>query len=224
MTQTPDLPQTVALVTGASRGLGRALARRLGAEGAQVIAVARTVGGLEELDDDVRAAGGPSPTLVPLDLTAEEGMERLGAAIHERWGRIDLLIHAAAHAAPLSPAEHVDPKAWDRCFALNARATQRLIACAEPLLRAAPAPRAVFFEDRWNRGPFHAAYSASKAAGEIVVRALAEETARKPLSVRLLAPPAMATALRARFHPGEPKDALASPDAAAEALWPEIVS
>ncbi|MEO0682490.1 MAG: SDR family NAD(P)-dependent oxidoreductase [Pseudomonadota bacterium] len=218
-----DLSASVALVTGASRGLGRALAQRLGAAGAHVIATARTVGGLEELDDAVRAAGGPAPTLVPLDLTAEDGLERLGAAIHDRWGRLDLLVHAAAHAAPLSPAEHLDPKVWARCMEVNARGTQRLIACAEPLLRAAPAPRAAFFADQVNRGPFHAAYAASKAAAEVVVAAWAQESARKPLTVLSLTPPAMATALRARFHPGEPRDPLATPEAAAEALWPELI-
>ncbi|MEM1315371.1 MAG: SDR family NAD(P)-dependent oxidoreductase [Pseudomonadota bacterium] len=223
MPQTPDLSGTVALVTGASRGLGRALALALGAAGAEVIALARTSGALEELDDAIRAAGGPRATLTPLDVAEDEGLANLGLAIHQRWGRIDLLVHAAAHAGPLSPAEHVDAKVWDRCFAVNARAVSRLIVAAEPLLRPAPRPRAVFFEDRWNRGAFHGAYAASKAAGQTAWEAWAAESARKPLEVVGLAPPPMATALRARFHPGEDRAKLTAADDTAATLLPQVL-
>ncbi|MEM6439861.1 MAG: SDR family NAD(P)-dependent oxidoreductase [Pseudomonadota bacterium] len=224
MSSLPDLSGRVALVTGASRGLGRAMAEALGAARAEVIAVARTSGGLEELDDAIQAAGGPRATLTPLDVTEDDGLANLGLALHGRWGRIDLLVHAAAHAGPLSPAEHVDPKVWDRCFAVNARAVSRIIAVTEPLLRAAPRPRAVFFEDRWNRGPFHGAYAASKAAGQTAWEAWAAESARKPLQVLALAPPPMATALRARFHPGEDRAKLTRPAEAAAALMPELTA
>ncbi|MAS44785.1 MAG: oxidoreductase [Rhodobacteraceae bacterium] len=220
---TLELSGKAALVTGASRGLGRALAEALGARGAEIIAVARTVGGLEELDDAIRAAGGPGATLVPLDVTDDPGLERLGAAIHQRWGRLDLWVHAAVHAPPLSPAEHADAKDWDKTFAVNARATARLIRVVDPLLRAAPAGRAVFFEDLVNTGPFHGAYAASQAAARAITGAWGEEAAAFRHEVLHLAPPAMPTALRARFRPGEDREALTTPAKAAAALLPDLL-
>ncbi|MEC9433065.1 MAG: SDR family oxidoreductase [Pseudomonadota bacterium] len=220
---TLELSGKAALVTGASRGLGRALAEALGARGAEVIAVARTVGGLEELDDAIRAAGGPGATLVPLDVTDDKGLERLGAAIHGRWGRLDLWVHAAVHAPPLSPAEHADAKDWDKTFAVNARAVARLIRVVDPLLRAAPAGRAVFFDDTENAGPFHGTYAASKTAARALTGAWAAEAAKFPHTVLHLSPPAMPTALRARFRPGEDRAALTSPAAAAAALLPDLL-
>ena len=130
------------LVTGASRGLGYATAEALAGPGTQIIALARTVGGLEELDDRIKSKGGAA-TLVPLDITDDGGLERLGLSIHERWGRLDAWVHTAAHAVPLAPAEHIAPKDLDRALAVNTRATQRLIAMLDPLLRAAPQGRAV---------------------------------------------------------------------------------
>lgn len=198
---------SIALVTGASRGLGRSIAEALGAEGAHVIALARTVGGLEEADDAIRAAGGGA-TLVPLDVTDDAGLERLGAAIHERWGRLDLWVHAAIHAPPLAPAGHVDAKDFDRALAVNARAVQRLIRVLDPLLRAAPAGRAVFLDDPGAAGKFHAAYAAGKAAAAAITRAWAAEAAATGPAVLHAAAPPMPTALRARFHPGEDRAAL----------------
>src|SRR5947209_10146263 len=137
------LADRIALVTGASRGIGAALALKLAQAGAHVVAVARTVGGLEELDDAIRAAGG-SATLVPLDMKDFDGLDRLAAALHERHSRLDVLIGNAAILGPLSPLPHVEPKAWDDVMAVNVTANWRLIRAFDPLLRASDAGRAVF--------------------------------------------------------------------------------
>ena len=221
-----DLKGQAALVTGASRGLGRAFAEALGARGAEVIAIARTVGALEELDDAIRAAGGPQATLVPLDITDDPAIERLGAAIHGRWGKLDLWIHAAVNDPPLSPAEHAADKDWDKAMAVNARATQRLIRSLDPLLRLAPngGGRAVFFDDRHNAGPFHGTYAASKAAARAITTAWEAETARFPVSVLHLAPPPMPTGLRARFRPGEDRAALTAPREVAAGMLAQVLA
>jgi NAD(P)-dependent dehydrogenase (short-subunit alcohol dehydrogenase family) len=213
----------IALVTGASRGLGFAAARALGTAGAHVVALARTVGGLEELDDAIKAAGarsGGAATLVPLDITDDPALERLGAAIHERWGRLDLWVHAAVHAPPLSPVEHIDAKELDRALAVNLRATQRLIRVLDPLLRLSDRGRAVFLPDDAGAGQrFHATYRASKVGQIEIAAAWAREVeATRALRVVFAAPPPMPTALRARFYPGEPRHRLADPAAVAARL------
>ncbi|MEM9048872.1 MAG: SDR family NAD(P)-dependent oxidoreductase [Pseudomonadota bacterium] len=210
-------PERIALVTGASRGLGFATAAALGARGWQVIAFARTVGGLEELDDTIRKAGGPPATLVPADITDKAALPRMGLAIHQRWGRLDLLVHCAAHAPPLAPAPHIDDKDADRAMAVNGLGLQRLIVMADPLLRAAEAGRAVFCDDPVD-GKFWGGYAASKAAGRAIARAYAAESVRTGPDIRLFVPPPMPTALRARFFPGENRDSLTAIDRAAEAL------
>ncbi len=196
-------PDTIALVTGASRGLGFATAVALGARGAQVVALARTVGGLEDAADAIEAAGGPMPTLVPLSITDEGGLQRLCLAVHERWGRLDLVIHCAAHAPPLAPVDHISDKDFDLTFETNLRGTQRLIAMVRPLLGAAPAGCFVHVTDDRAGQPFFGGYGASKAAAEALVRSWAAETARIGPRVALFSPAAMPTALRARFYPGE---------------------
>jgi NAD(P)-dependent dehydrogenase (short-subunit alcohol dehydrogenase family) len=203
-----DAASSVALVTGASRGLGYAVARALGARGDQVVALARTVGGLEALSDEIVAAGGPTPTLVPLSLTDEGGLQRLCLAIHDRWGRIDLAVHAAAHAAPLSPAPHIADKDFDMSVEVNLKGTARLVVMLQPLLAAASAPCFVHVADDRAGQPFFAAYGATKAAGEALVRSWAAETARIGPPVRFFHPNPMPTALRARFYPGESTDKL----------------
>lgn len=203
----------IALVTGASRGLGFAVARALGARGDHVVAVARTVGGLEELDDAIRPGGGAT-TLVPLDITDDPGLARLGRAIFDRWGRLDLWVHCAAQAAPLSPAAHVVEKEFDRAMAVNARALVRLIAMLEPLLTTG---RVVICDDPAT-GPFHAAYAASKAAARTIATAWAAERRAIGPRVTLFTPPPMPTALRARFHPGEDRSRLTDPASVADAL------
>jgi NAD(P)-dependent dehydrogenase (short-subunit alcohol dehydrogenase family) len=203
-----DEDRRVALVTGASRGLGYAAARALGAGGARVIAMARTVGGLEELADEIEAAGGPTPTLVPLSVTDEGGLQRLCLAIHERWGRLDLAIHCAAHAPPLAPAAHIADKDFDQSVEINLKGTERMIVMLAPLLLAAPAGHFVYVADNRAGQPFYGAYGATKAAAEALVRSWAAETARIGPKVSLFHPNPMPTALRARFFPGESPDKL----------------
>ncbi len=199
----------IALVTGASRGLGFALAQALAATH-HVVAVARTAGGLEELDDAIQATGGAA-TLAPMDVTDADAMAHLCRGIHDRWGRVDLWAHAAIHAAPLAPAAHLDPRDWEKSMATNGTATARLIGMVEPLLRAAPAGRALFFDDARAGQKFFGHYGATKAAQMALARSWQSETARTGPAVHVLAPAPMPTALRARFHPGEDRTPLADP-------------
>jgi NAD(P)-dependent dehydrogenase (short-subunit alcohol dehydrogenase family) len=214
----------VALVVGASRGLGRSLARTLGAGGAEVIAMARTSGALEDLDDEIRALGGPKLTIVPADITDDPALERLGLAIHQRWGRLDILVNCAVNAPPLSPTEHADIKDLDKAFAVNARGVQRLIRCMDPLLRAASISVAVFPDDKANAGRFHGVYEASKAAGGVFAAAWATETEKLPITVLRPSPPAMPSSLRARFRPGEKRAGLAHPDEVASGIAAAIAA
>ena len=211
------MAEKLALVTGASRGIGAALAEGLGARGWHVIAVARTVGGLEALDDRIRAANGKA-TLAPMDIAISEAMTQLGAAIASRWGGLDLWVHAAIHAAPLGPVAHVDAKDWSKSVAVNVTATQTLISVTEPLLRARKG-RAVFFDDPRGGQKFFGAYGATKAAQIALAQSWAAEGARLGPEVIIETPPPMATALRARFFPGEDRSGLVPPaDAAAPLL------
>lgn len=216
------LKDRVALVTGASRGFGFACAAAFGAAGAHVIALARTVGGLEELDDRITAAGG-SATLIPLDIRDDAGIERMGAAIHGRWGRIDLWLHTAIHAPPLQPAEHIDAKELDAGLAVNVRAFQRLIRTVDPLLRLGSSPMALIAADPPGVGnvPFHGTYAAAKAAQSALTRAWAAESSRR-VTIAEIVPPPMPTALRARFHPGEDRAQLTPIDEAATRLMERL--
>jgi len=211
-----DTSSTIIPVTGASRGLGFAAARALAGPGRQIIALARTVGGLEELDDAVRAAGGEA-TLVPLDITDDGGLARMGAAIHGRWGRVDLWLHMAVFAPPLSPAEHIPPNDFDKALAVNVTAFQRLVRVVDPLLRLAPAGMALVAADERVGDKFHGAYAATKAAQSAISRAWAAEAA-KWITVAEVVPPPMPTAVRARFYPGEDRSKLASIDEVAARL------
>lgn len=210
----------VALVTGASRGFGRAAAAAIGAAGAHVVALARTTGGLEELDDQIQSAGG-SATLVPLDLTDAPTLSRLGAALHERWGKLDLWVHTAVHAAPLQPAEHIDANELDRSVALNVLAFQGLIRVLDPLLRLAPEPRALIAADDRAGEKFFGTYGATKAAQSALTRSWAAESGAR-ITIEEIVPPPMPTALRARFFPGEPRDELTPPAEVAERLLAHI--
>lgn len=206
------------LITGASRGLGAALAEALAPE-AHIIAVARTVGALEELDDRIRAKGGQA-TLAPMDITVPEAMQQLCRGIHDRWGTLDLWIHAAIHAGPLSPAPHLSDKDFDTSLAVNVKATQRLVAYVAPLL--GETGRAVFFDDPRAGEKFFGHYGATKAAQIALARSWQAETVRTGPKVAILTPPPMPTAVRARFFPGEDRTALTDIHAAARALLPAI--
>ena len=210
----------IAIVTGASRGLGAALAEAL-AKDYHVLAVARTSGGLEDLVDRIREAGG-SATLVPVDLTDSEACLGVCRSIGERWGRVDLWVHAAIHAAPLAPAAHLDPKDLAMSLATNVTATAMLIGCLAPLLEAAEDGKAVFFDDSHAGERFFSAYGATKAAQVSLARCWYAETVRTGPRVMILSPPPLPTATRARFFPGEDKNALTSPDAVARSILAAI--
>ncbi|NJM84471.1 MAG: SDR family oxidoreductase [Tabrizicola sp.] len=208
------MTQRLALITGASRGLGAALAEQLALRGWDVVAVARTSGGLEDLDDRVKAAGLPGAgalTLAPMDITNEEAMRHLCRSIFDRWGRIDLWAHAAIHATALSPANSVDMKDLDKAVAVNLRATSFLITMIAPLLRAAPQGTAMFFDDPLPGQRFSAAYGATKAAQIALARSWQAESQRIGPRVLIGTPAPMPTATRARFYPGEDRTALADP-------------
>ena len=208
-----------ALGTGASRGLGHALALAL-APTHYVVAVARTQGGLEELDDRIRDAGGEA-TLAPMDITVPEAMRQLARAIHDRWGRLDLWVHAAVHAGPLAPAGHLAAKDLDRSIATNLRATADLIAVLSPLL--GPESRAVFFDDPRGGEKFFGHYGSTKAGQIALARSWQAEGERIGPHVAILAPRPMSTATRGRFYPGEDRSALATPTEEAQRLLPLIL-
>lgn len=197
----------LALITGASRGLGAALAEAL-APTHHVIAVARTTGALEELDDRIQAAGG-SATLAPMDITDPNAMATLCRGIHDRWGQLDLWLHTAIHAAPLCPANFIDAKDWEKSVAINTTAVSVLIPYVAPLL--GQTGQAVFFDDPRAGEKFFGTYGATKAAQIAMARSWATEAARTGPRVFILTPSAMPTATRARFFPGEDRAALALP-------------
>ncbi len=209
----------LALITGASRGLGAALAEAL-APTHHIVAVAKTTGALEELDDRITAAGG-SATLAPMDITNEDAMAGLCRSIFDRWGKVDVWLHTAIHAAPLSPAPHISQKDWDKSLEVNVSAVRRLIFMLEPLLNASERGRAVFFDDPRSGEKFFGAYGATKAAQIALAQSWKAETARIGPRIEILSPAPMPTAVRARFFPGEDRDALASPAAEARRLLNE---
>ncbi|MDZ5696274.1 SDR family NAD(P)-dependent oxidoreductase [Chelativorans sp. M5D2P16] len=216
-----DLSGRTALVTGASRGIGYFLAKDLAAAGAHVIAVARTIGGLEELDDEIKAAGGEA-TLVPLDLTDMSGIDRMGGAIHERWGKLDILVANAGILGVISPIGHVEAKTFEKVMEINVTATWRLIRAVDPLLRASDAGRAIVMSSgaAHSARAFWAPYAASKAAIEALVRSWAHETENMPLRVNAVNPGATRTAMRAQAMPGEDPQTLPHPSEVAEKIMP----
>ncbi len=208
----------LAMITGASRGLGAALAEAL-APSHHIVAVARTTGALEELDDRIKAQGG-SATLAPMDICTPEAMQTLCRGIHDRWGSLDLWCHTAIHAAPLAPADHVDPKDMAKSVACNVTATATLITYVAPLLGTAGS--AVFFDDPNASGKFFGAYGSTKAAQMALARSWQAETEKTGPNVRIVAPQPMGTATRARFYPGEDREALATPKNQAAVLLANI--
>src|ERR1700729_477083 len=218
---TLPLASRVALVTGASRGIGYATAIALAKAGAHVVAVARTQGGLEELDDEIRNIGG-SATLVPLNLTDFEGIARLGAALHERHGKLDILVGNAGVAGPSSPLGHIEVKPWTDVMAINVTANFQLIRCMEPLLWQSDAGRAVFITSAAasNASGYLGPYAASKAALETLARSWAEETANTLIRVNLFDPGPIRTRMRASVFPGEDPMTLDTPEQVAEFIVP----
>jgi NAD(P)-dependent dehydrogenase (short-subunit alcohol dehydrogenase family) len=210
----------IAVVTGASRGIGRATALALAQAGAHVVALARTQGGLEELDDAVRAGGGTA-TLVPLDLKDFDALDRLGAAIHERWGKLDIFLGNAGILGELAPITHIDQPVWDAVMGINVTANWRLIRSLDPLLRASDAGRAIFLSSAAAHKctAYWGPYSISKAALEALARTYAAETASTPVRVMLVNPGPLRTAMRHAAMPGEDPMTLRTP----EDLSPHLV-
>jgi NAD(P)-dependent dehydrogenase (short-subunit alcohol dehydrogenase family) len=219
MSMPPPLAGRIALVTGASRGIGYATALALARAGAHVVAVARTVGGLEELDDAIRAAGG-SATLVPLDLKDHAGIARLGEALAERYGRLDILIGNAGILGPLSPLGHVEPQAWDDVIAVNVTANWHLVRVMDPLLRQSAAGRVVFVTSGVGASPraYWGPYAISKAALDALARTYAAETVSTNVRVNLLSPGPTRTRMRAAAMPGEDPMTLKAAEPVAEKI------
>ena len=211
----------VALVTGASRGLGRAAALALAKQGAHIIVTARTQGGLEELDDEIKAAGS-SATLVPMDVTDYAGIDRLGAAIFERWKKLDILIGNAGILGKLTPVPHIEPKLWDDVMAVNVTANYRLIRSVDPLLRLAPHGRAIFVTSGLAQKcwAYWGAYSVSKAALEAMVKTYAAEMETTSVRANLFSPGATRTKMRSLAIPGEDPMTLPSADEVASQIVP----
>lgn len=212
------MDQKIALVTGASRGLGRALAEGLGARGWHVVAVARTTGALEELDDAIRATkSGGSTTLAPMDVTNPAAMIQMVQAIQGRWKGVDFWAHCAIHAAPLSPAQDISTKDWQKSIECNLDATRGLIALLSPLLIAKKG-KALFLDDIQAGAPFYGAYGATKAAQIALARSWQAEASKIGPEIIIDTPAAMPTALRGRFHPGEDRSILTHPKIEADRI------
>lgn len=220
MSETPQ--QRIALVTGASRGIGRAVARALAGEGWRVVCTARSQKALEALDDEIKAEGVGEATLIPFDIRDLDGVDRMGGALYERFGRLDALAACAGALGTLTPANQATPQTMDEVTAVNFLANQRLIRALHPLLRASDAGRAVFISSGAARDPraYWAPYVASKAALEALVLCYAAEVAITPIRVNLFNPGPTRTAMRARAYPGEDAMALQTP----EDVAPRIVA
>ena len=208
----------IALVTGASRGIGAAVARRFAAEGAQLVLVARTVGGLEELDDRIREDGGQGATLVPLDLREFDAIDRLGASLYERFSRLDVLVGNAGVLGTLSPVGHIEPPGWAEVMDINLTANWRLIRSLDPLLRRSEAGRAIFVSSGAAAAAhaYWGAYAVSKAALEMLVKTYAAELTKTKVRANLIDPGAVRTAMRAKAFPGEDPLSLPAPEAITE--------
>jgi NAD(P)-dependent dehydrogenase (short-subunit alcohol dehydrogenase family) len=214
MNGTADMPLAglIALVTGATRGIGRASAIGLAEAGAHVIAAGRTQGALEELDDEIKTRTGENATLVPMDLTKLDDIDTLAGVIAQRWGRLDILVHAAAQLGDMTPVSHLEPKVWDKVLQLNMNVPFRLIRALEPLLRQSAAARPIFVTSGVARTPraFWGVYASTKAGMDALVATWADELESTPIKPVLLSPGPMRTKMRAQAFPGE--DPMTLPD------------
>lgn len=210
----------IALVTGASRGLGAAVARAYARAGAELVLTARTVGALEELDDEIRQIGGRTSLLVPLDLKDGDAIDRLGAALYERFGRLDIFVGNAGQLGTLSPIGHIKPSEWQDVIDVNLTANWRLIRSLDPLLRQSPAGRAIFVTSGAARGPraYWGGYAVSKAALEMLAGIYAQEIQQTGIRVNLIDPGRTRTRMRAKAYPGEDPMTLKAPDEITEAF------
>ncbi|MFH1804118.1 MAG: SDR family NAD(P)-dependent oxidoreductase [Pseudomonadota bacterium] len=213
MTSSRRLEGRVALVTGASHGIGRAIAKRFAAEGAEVIALGRNVGALEELDDEVRAAGGKL-VLLPLDLTMYEKIDAMGASIYERYGKLDIVVGNAALLGELAPVGHIDTQMFENTLAVNVTANFRLIRSVDKLLHLSDAGRAIFLtSNAAAKGrAFWGLYASTKAALESLVLSYAQEVENSAVRVNLVNPGRVRTKMRAEAYPGEDPQSLPDPD------------
>ena len=204
----------IALVTGASRGIGRAVAKRFAQEGADLILTARTVGALEELDDEIRAINGKTSLLVPLDLKTFDAIDQLGAGLYERFGKLDVLVGNAGVLGQMSPLTHTEPKFWQEAIDVNLTANWRLIRSLDPLLRQSEAGRAIFVTSGAARGPrdYWGAYAVTKAALEMLVGIYAQESKQGKVRANMIDPGRTRTRMRASAYPGEDPNTLPPPE------------
>jgi NAD(P)-dependent dehydrogenase (short-subunit alcohol dehydrogenase family) len=212
----------IALVTGASRGIGKAVAKVFAREGAELVLVARTTGGLEELDDEIRQLNGKTSLLVPLDLREFEAIDRLGYALYERYGRLDVLVGNAGDLGTLAPVGHIEPAEWQRIIDLNLTANWRLLRSLDPLLRQSEAGRAIFVSSSVGSQarPFWGTYSVSKAALEMLVKIYSEEIKQTRIRANIIDPGRTRTGMRAAAYPGEDPMTLPTPEQIAEKFLP----
>ncbi|MGE0023403.1 MAG: SDR family NAD(P)-dependent oxidoreductase [Hyphomicrobium sp.] len=225
MASPPRFKDRIALVTGASRGLGRAMALALAREGAHVVISARTQGALEEVDDEIRATGGHA-TILKLDLRAQDRIDQLGPVLFQRWGKLDILVAAAGVLGPLSPLPHVAADAWESVKDVNLNANWRLIRTLDPLLRRSDAGRALFVTDAAAAGDlaYWGPYAVSKAGLETLAKSYAREVVNTSVRVALIDPGPMRTALRAKAFPGEDRSKLAAPEQVATFALPLLLA